>query len=113
MVLRNESTGLGNFLRIRLRQSGGNTFALGAKVVVTVRGHAQVAEVGASSSYLSQDELMLHFGLGDAQTVDSVLIRWPDGNEETHRDQGVNQVLEYIHQATYPIRQPRESSQGP
>jgi len=105
IVLRNESAGSGNFLRIRLRQSGGNTFALGARVAVAAQGRTQVAQMGASSSYLSQDELTLHFGLGDAPIIDSVSIMWPDGKEETHRDIEVNHVLELKHEATYPFHE--------
>jgi hypothetical protein len=43
----------------------------------------QVAEVHGGGSYLSQNDLRLHFGLGDAAKIESVEILWPSGKVET------------------------------
>ncbi len=101
LVLRNTSAPTGNWLRVRLRQTAGNTFALGARVYVTSGEHFQMAEVGSSPSYLSQDELTLHFGLGEEAAIDELRIVWPDGNVESHRDIVANEEVTYIHTAAY------------
>ncbi len=103
VVLRNTSAPTGNWLRVHLRQTAGNTRALGARVYVTSGGHTQMAEVGSSSSYLSQDELALHFGLGEETAVDELRIVWPDGKEESHRNVVGNEELEYVHAAEYQV----------
>jgi hypothetical protein len=60
-----------------------NRAAIGARVVLRTSGVPQLGEVRAGSSYLSQNDLRLHFGLGSAKTIDSIRIRWPSGREES------------------------------
>jgi len=103
ILLRNVSPPQHHWLRIELRQTGGNTQALGARAYVS-SGRTQMGEVGSSSSYLSQDEPTLHFGLGKATRVDSVRIVWPDGVEESRHDVAVDQTLTLVHTAAYPVR---------
>ena len=55
---------------------------MGARATVTVAGRRAIAEVKAGSSYMSQNELVLHFGLGAATRVDVLDIRWPSGLRE-------------------------------
>lgn len=104
LVLRNASAPSGHWLRVKLRQRGGNTRALGARAIVEAGGLTQMAEVGSSSSYLSQDELTLHFGVGEAERIETLRIVWPDGQEETHRNLPVDQQLKLTHTPTYPLR---------
>ncbi len=100
-VLRNVSSPTGHWLRIKLRQIGGNTYAVGAKVYLTTNASTMMAEVRSGSSYLSQHEQVLHFGLGQAKSVDSLRIIWPDGGEERHQDLSVDQELVFEHAAAY------------
>ena len=97
ILLRNTSSESGNWLRIKLRQSKSNTFALGARAYVTTQDSTQMAEVGCSSSYLSQDELTLHFGLGKASEMTALRIVWPDQSEELHKNLPLNREHEFIH----------------
>ena len=46
----------------------------------------QTDEIHSGGSYLSQNDLRIHFGLADAKKVDTVEIRWPSGNVETLKD---------------------------
>jgi hypothetical protein len=46
----------------------------------------QIGEVRSGSSYLSQNDLRLHFGLGEAASISSVRILWPSGKDETYKD---------------------------
>jgi hypothetical protein len=60
-----------------------NRAAIGARVTIHAAGVTQFHEVQGGGSYLSQNDLRLHFGLGAATKMDSVEIRWPNGNTET------------------------------
>jgi hypothetical protein len=63
-----------------------NRSAIGTRVRVTRGEHSQIAEVMSGSSYYSQNDLRLHFGLGTAALADSVEVAWPSGLKETFRD---------------------------
>jgi hypothetical protein len=60
-----------------------NRAAIGARVTILAAGVRQFSEVRAGGSYLSQNDLRQHFGLGSATKIDSVEIRWPNGKVET------------------------------
>jgi len=53
----------------------------------------QVEEVRSGSSYLSQNDLRVHFGLGDHSSVESIKVRWPSGVVQTLRGVDANQFL--------------------
>ena len=63
-----------------------NTLAIGARVTVTANAHQMIAEVRSGGSYVSQNDLRLHFGLGKSERADRVEIRWPDGHKDTLTD---------------------------
>ena len=73
--------------------SRSNRSAIGARVSVTTGGHVQIDEVMSGSSYYSQNDLRLHFGLGKATKIDRVEIRWPSGLKESHANIAVNQLV--------------------
>ena len=60
-----------------------NRAAIGARVTIRSGGVKQFSEVHSGASYLSQNDLRLHFGLGTASKMDSVEIRWPNGTTES------------------------------
>ncbi len=115
VVLKNVTPNAHHWVRVRLSQTGRNTSALGARVYVTIENSTdtpgdsstktedtiQMLELGSSSSYLSQDDPTLHFGLGDATRISELRIVWPDGVTESHTDLEVNQELTYTHAAAY------------
>jgi hypothetical protein len=63
-----------------------NRAAIGARVTIHSGGVKQFSEVRGGASYLSQNDLRLHFGLGVAAKMDTVEIRWPNGTTETLRN---------------------------
>ena len=86
VLLRNDQ-GLGsNYLRVALRKNTGNRFAIGAVATATVGDLEYTRTVMPTRSYLSQVELPLTFGLGDARQVDRLDVRWPGGETETWTD---------------------------
>jgi enediyne biosynthesis protein E4 len=70
----------------RLVGTKSNRAAIGARVTIRARGVQQLDEVRGGASYLSQNDLRLHFGLGTAAKIESVQIRWPNGNVENLQD---------------------------
>ena len=59
-----------------------NRDAIGARVEIETGGRTQVSEVRSGGSYLSHNDMRIHFGLGDARRVDRIRVRWPDGDVE-------------------------------
>jgi len=69
----------GNWIELSLTGTKSNHDAIGARVTVKAGGLSLVREVNGGNGYSSQSTKRLHFGLGAAQKVDSVEIRWPSG----------------------------------
>ncbi len=81
VLLRNDAgDGAGNFLSVELRGLPPNTYAVGARIYVTVSGRSQLRELRAGSNFQSQDPMRQHFGLGEATQADEVRVVWPDGS---------------------------------
>ncbi len=83
MVLHNETTISNHWITFQLVGTRSNRLALGAKVRVVAASLSQIDEVRSGGSYLSQNDLRLHFGLGSADKVDRVEVRWPSGSTQT------------------------------
>jgi len=101
LLLHNVSVTDRHWITLRLRQSGGNTRALGARVLVRSGPLEQMAQVGTGGSYLSQSPTDLHFGLKDHASIDEVTIYWPDGTVEQRADIKPDRVVLLTHSATY------------
>jgi enediyne biosynthesis protein E4 len=70
----------------RLLGTKSNRLAIGARVTVRTGQLSQINEVKGGSSYISQSDLRLHFGLGAAERMDEVTVRWPNGESESFKD---------------------------
>lgn len=90
-LLHNELNNGNHYLTLRL--ISGRRDAVGARVLLRASNQTQGAEVQAGSSYLSQNDPRLHFGLGAATTVQELRVRWPDGKERIIRDVSADQIL--------------------
>jgi len=93
VLLRNDQALGHHWLRVRLRDSGGNRYAVGAQVAIESGGVVQRREVMPARGYLSQMELPVTFGLGDAGRVDELWVRWPDGKLQRMSDVAVDREL--------------------
>lgn len=80
-------------LRIKLQGTKSNRDGIGAVVRVQSGGSQQSLMMRSGSSYLSQSELMLTFGLGNSAKADSIEILWPSGQHETLRDIAAGQTI--------------------
>lgn len=85
MILRNHGVPDRHWVSLELAGTKSNRLAIGARVILVAGGMTQTEDVRSGGSYLSQSDFRLHFGLGEATSVDSVEIRWPSGKVETLR----------------------------
>jgi hypothetical protein len=95
-LLRNVNANQNDVLRVKLIGTESNRDAIGARVsMMTNTGASQLRVVKGGSSYLSQSELTLTFGLGKAGGVKSARLQivWPSGQKETLADVKPNQVV--------------------
>jgi hypothetical protein len=93
-VLHNELAGAGNWIIVHLKGRAPNTGAVGASVTAMVGGRTERRLVQSGSSYLSQEDKRLHFGLGKAEQIDTLRVTWPDGTTTMQHNVRPNQVLE-------------------
>lgn len=94
MLLRNDGGNqAGNWLLLKLQGTKSNRNAVGARVTLKAGGLTQVQEVYAGDSYLSHSDWRLHFGLGNAKSIDEIEIQWPSGKIEKKTKLAVNQAL--------------------
>jgi hypothetical protein len=92
-LLKNTNKPSGNWAILHLIGTKSNRSAIGARVTLTADGHSQVQEVRSGGSYLSQNDLRLHFGIGRAQKIDTIAISWPSGDRQVLKNQPCGQIL--------------------
>jgi hypothetical protein len=92
-LLRNDGGNNSNSLSIRTIGSKSNRDGIGARLKLTVGGKVLIQEVRAGSSYLSQSDLRVHFGMDKAPRADRLEIRWPSGAVDVLQDIEANQIL--------------------
>ncbi len=91
-LLRNDVTSGGHWLKLKLVGTTSNRTAIGARATITYDGKLQAQEVQSQASFMSVNDLRLHFGLGAAKKVD-IDIRWPTGQHEKFPKLDVNQLV--------------------
>jgi enediyne biosynthesis protein E4 len=103
-LFRNDGGNRNNVLRVQTIGTASNRDGIGARVEVSVRGGARLWQiVKTGSSYASQSELPLTFGLGAANGVDGVRVVWPSGRVEAIGTLDANQSVT-IREGTGVIR---------
>jgi hypothetical protein len=73
-----------------------NRAAIGARVTIHAGGMTQFDEVRSGGSYLSQNDLRLHFGLGSVASIDLVEVRWPSGKIETSKRVSADKIYTIV-----------------
>ena len=72
-----------SYLKVALEGTESNRDGLGATVTVRAGGSAYTRVHDGKSGYLSQSLLPLYFGLGEAQSIESIEVVWPSGRRQT------------------------------
>ena len=78
-LLRNDGGNKSYWLGLKLIGTKSNRNAIGAKVILTTGNIRQMRYVKSGSSYLSQNDMRLFFGLGNDETAETIEFRWPSG----------------------------------
>jgi enediyne biosynthesis protein E4 len=86
MILRPVGGEQNHWISFQLEGTKSNRLALNARVRATAGDLVQVGEVFSGGSYLSQNDLRLHFGLAQHDRLDRAEVRWPDGEVEILKD---------------------------
>jgi hypothetical protein len=82
-----------HYLKVRLQGSNKNLFGLGARVYVYADSQTQYQEMIPVRGYQSSVHHELVYGLGGASLIDSLLVIWPDGKQQTRYDVQANQAI--------------------
>jgi len=85
-LFRNDQRSGNHSIRFRLHGTQSNRDAIGATAHIEIGGLAQTRMVKGGSSYLSQSELPLTFGLGKNDHIDRITIQWPNGRTEEYKN---------------------------
>ncbi len=97
-LIRCDSRRKDNWIKVRTIGTKSNRSGIGARIlcVTTVPGeskpHRQIDEVRSGGGYFSQNDLRVHFGIGPAQKVDLLEIRWPSSQTDSLKDLKPNQL---------------------
>jgi len=91
-LLRNDLTGSGHWMKVKLEGTKSNRSAIGARVIVRSGERTQAQALVSQSSFYSSNDPRLHFGLGSAAVAD-VDIYWPNGLHETLKQVAANQLI--------------------
>ena len=79
LILRNDGGNRKRWVGFELAGAKSNRLGIGARLKITAGGVTQTGEVRSGGSYLSQNDLRIHFGLADSTTIDILEVRWPSG----------------------------------
>jgi hypothetical protein len=93
VLLKNQAVRAGNWIMVRAKGKKSNTFGLGATVTVDTADGRQVREINNTASYVSSNDVRLHFGLGAAKIIRQIEVVWPSGTRQVLKDVAVNQIL--------------------
>jgi hypothetical protein len=87
---------VGNWLQVDLEGTRSNREALGAIVTARIGRASQARQVAAGSGFIARSSATLHFGLGEADSVEALEIRWPSGHIQTLYEVAANQRLRVV-----------------
>jgi hypothetical protein len=96
VLFRNDQKSGNRSLRLRLVGTTSNRDAIGATVRIFHGGTSQSRMVRSGSSYLSQSELPLTFGVGKRDRVERVVMTWPNGKTEEFKDVATGKAYDCV-----------------
>jgi enediyne biosynthesis protein E4 len=87
----------GNWLKVALSGVEAESHGIGSRIMVVAGGHHFIREIdGGSSSHLSQNSTIAHFGLGNASIVDSIIVTWTGGKRQILTNQPINTLITVV-----------------
>jgi hypothetical protein len=104
MILRPLGGPQNHWISFALEGTKSNRLALNARIKVSSGDLVQMGEVRSGGSYLSQDDLRIHFGLGANDSVSQVEVRWPAGGTQVFRNLAAGRFYA-IKEGQQPVQQ--------
>ena len=95
-LLLNTNPNSNHRVEFKLVGTKSNRAAIGARVTIHSGSMMQFNEVRGGASYLSQNDLRLHFGLGAAAKMENVEVRWPSGKVEEFKDVAADKIYTLV-----------------
>jgi hypothetical protein len=96
IFLRNNKGNQNNWIMIDLEGRSSNRDGVGAKIKITCSGKSQTTQKRTTAGYLSQNDPRIHFGIGKAESVESIEVRWPSGKVQLIGNTKANQILKVV-----------------
>jgi hypothetical protein len=93
-----------HWIQFELEGTRSTRGAIGAQVELHWKNRKQVQQVTTASGFSAQNQRRLHYGLGDADAVDRVVIHWPSGREQTIDRPAIDTL--------HHVKEPLDSAQG-
>jgi len=103
VIYRNRNRSRNHYLRIRFDYREGNRHGIGTRVLLYREGELQTRELNCSRGFQSSVEPLLHFGLGQAETVDSLIVVWPDQRYRVLQETAADQTLVISYDGEGPL----------
>ena len=92
-LLRNDGGNRNNWVKVRAIGTASNRAGIGTRIKVMAGGLSQMAEVKSGSGYLGQNEIALHFGLGEFDIIDKIVVIFPSGRVREVEAVPANQLI--------------------
>ncbi len=103
-LYRNDQDATNRAIRFHLTGTASNRDAIGATVRIFHGGESQSRMVKSGSSYLSQSELAVTFGVGRRDRIDRVVILWPNGRTDEYKDVATGRAYDCVEARTFTPR---------
>ena len=92
-LLHNLGSNGNHWVTVRTIGAQSNRDGIGARIEVVAGGRRHIDEVRSGGSYISQNDLRVHVGLGPATSIDQLIVHWPSGLTEKLHDLAVGRFL--------------------
>lgn len=99
-LYKNTTDSLRNYISLDFEYKGSNKEGIGTKALVYSNGNSQMKQLFKSRGFLSSIESKLHFGLNDANSIDSIQVIWPNNELQTIKNPETNQHLNITYAST-------------
>ena len=94
----NQSRNSGNWVKIILEGTVSNKSSYGASIILSANGRKFIKELSGGTSYLSSHSNTVHFGVGEIEKIDELIINWPGKKTESYFNLSVNKTYKVIEQ---------------
>ncbi len=111
-IFENQATEQGNYLRVKLKGPYENPGAIGAAVQIQQDSSSQKQYLISGRGYLSSPEQILHFGLGDATSIDRLIVTWANGEESQIKNLEANQLITIAYDKVSKLSPANEPVEG-